>query len=260
MNALNMASNTGTVIERSGILGTKARQESLWTLGIGCLGLALCGPVAAGPNNPDAVSISAVGTNYTLTGEQIISADGTCSRVWVNIKGEVTGTTDDGNGLDNVTYELWDDGTLKDSETLSIPVDSTILVDVTLEFEGLYLTGAAGVGVYESETGLFEDPYYPTDVPGVCSVNPVKCWVSPNIAKRGSTVVFSAEIPNGAKWVKAYNGDLAIATLTDPDGDYVFSGNWKVPTTALPGWHRQLAIKGMTLKNQTIWCLGVNVQ
>lgn len=238
----------------------KASQVWLWSLGVGCLGFMLSGSAMAGPNNPNPPSIDAIGVNYIVTGEQIISDDGTCSRVWVNIKGEVTGTTDDGGGFDNVTYEMWDDGTLKDSETLSIPVESTILVDVTLEFEGLYLQGAPGVGVSELETGLSIDPFYPTDIQGVCSVNPVKCWVTPNIVKTGETVIFSAEVPNGAKWLRAYNGDLQVARLTDADGDGIFTGSWKVPGTALKGWHRQLAIKGMTLKNEEMWCLGVKVK
>lgn len=234
-------------------------KSTLTTLAV-ALGMAFTGAALAGNYGGKApVAPMATGANYVVTGEQIISDDGTCSRVWVNIKGSVTGTTNDGDGKDNVNFELWDDGTLKDSEAVAVPVGSTILVDVTLEFEGLYLHGAAGVGVYEWETGLMQDPFYPTDVPGVCSVNPVKCWVAPNTVAKGGTVTFFAEVPNGANSVKAYNGDLQIANMTDPDGDGVYTGNWKVPATALMGWHRDLSIQAMTGKG-AVWCLGVNVQ
>lgn len=228
-----------------------------------CVGLALFAnfAVAGGPNNPNAPSgpatAEAVG-ELALTGEQIISASGKCNKVTVNIKGVVKGTVDDGGGVDQVTFDLWDDGTLKDSSTLSIPVGSSILVDVTLKFEGLYLTGAPGVGVYANELGWTVDPFYPTDVKGTCSSNPIKCWIEPNSAQKGETVTFYAELPNGARSVKAFNGDLAISNMVDLEGDNIYTGSWKVPGTIQRGWNRQFAIQAFTA-NGEVWCPGVNV-
>ena len=87
-----------------------------------------------------------VGT-MTVTGTQTIAEAGDCSRVELTIAGDLTGDTDDGGGLDQVSFEVWDDGTLKDSQIVSIPVGTTQTVSVHLSFLGLYLTGAPGVGV-----------------------------------------------------------------------------------------------------------------
>jgi len=227
------------------------------------MGLALIGNAAyAGPNRPDsapAVKPSAIAVSDLITtGEQVISDSGKCSKVTVNIKGVVQGTVDDGGGMDQVDFELWDDGTLKDSATLSIPVGSQIAIDVTLKFEGLYLTGAPGVGVYSWELGYGVDPFYPTDVTGTCSSNPIKCWVEPNSGKRGDTVSFFAELPNGARSVKAYNGDIQIANMSDVDGDTIFTGSWKIPGTIQRGWNHQFAIQAVTPSGE-VWCPGVNV-
>lgn len=227
-----------------------------------CIGLALFANFAvAGSNYPNLPSVKpqaeAVGT-LEVTGEQVISTSGKCNKVTVNIKGVVKGTVDDGGGLDQVTFDLWDDGVLKDSSTLSIPVGSSILVDVTLKFEGLYLTGAAGVGVVADELGWYVDPFIPTDVPGTCSSNPIKCWVEPNTAQKGETVTFYAELPNGAKSVKAYNGDLPISNMVDLEGDKIYTGSWKVPNSIQRGWNRQFAIQAFTA-NGEVWCPGVNV-
>lgn len=207
------------------------------------------------PVKPGAVTAAP----YVVTGKQIISASGQCSRVIVNIKGVVTGTTDDGGGLDTVTYELWDDGEVKDSEVVSIPVGLSMAVDVTLEFEGLYKTGAPGVGVLESETGLLIDPFYPTDEAGTCSANPIKCWISPNVVQRGEQVTFFAEVPNGAAKMRAYNGDLPVARLTDPDGDRIYTGTYTIPSNARYGWNYHFGIHGVTLQGEKLYCMGARV-
>ena len=145
--------------------------------------LAAMAPIAAHAqtNGPIAFFNRAVvpGT-LTVTGTQTIAAVGDCSNVQVTVAGDLTGTDDDGGGLDQVRFELWDDGTMKDSEVVAIPVGATQAVSVTMSFLGLYQTGAPGVGVYlsdlPSETGLYSvDPFFPTDVAGTCP----KCGASP---------------------------------------------------------------------------------
>lgn len=106
--------------------------------------------------------------NVTVTGRQIIAPDQSCSSVVIRITGDVTGQVDDGSGLDEVLFELWDDGTLKDSESVFVPVGQTQSVDVTLQFTGTYGTSAPGVGVYAYELGLVEDPFIPVDEVGAC--------------------------------------------------------------------------------------------
>lgn len=127
------------------------------------------GPFANSVTGPSAV----IPGSLTVTGTQTIAQVGGCSRVSVTIAGSITGAVDDGGGVDQVRFELWDDGVLKDSQVVSIPVGVTQPVSVTLGFQGLYLTGAPGVGVavYDppSEQLLFsQDPFFPTDVQGVC--------------------------------------------------------------------------------------------
>src|SRR5262249_33045982 len=111
-----------------------------------------------------------------------IAQAGDCSRVAVTISGSITGDTDDGGGLDRVSFEVWDDGAMKDSEIVSVPVGTTQPVNVTLSFLGLYGSGAPGVGVLVSDVGganLFDqDPFFPTDVTGVCS----QCSPAPQVA------------------------------------------------------------------------------
>jgi len=123
---------------------------------------------------------AAVSGTVTVTGTQTIAEAGDCSDVKVTIAGELNGTVDDGGGVDQVSFQLWDDGTLKDSATVDIPVGSTQPFSVTLSFLGLYLTGAAGVGVLvvdDPSAGILfdQDPFFPTDVAGVCPI----CGASP---------------------------------------------------------------------------------
>jgi len=115
------------------------------------------------------VTISAItDENTTVQGVQTIAGVDECSKNIYYIIGDVTGTNDDGEGLDKVTCEVWDDGILKDSMTLEIQVGETQTAFFQLEFEGVYKTGAAGVGIYCQEIGINEDPFIPKDVLGKC--------------------------------------------------------------------------------------------
>jgi hypothetical protein len=116
---------------------------------------------------------AAIPGTLTVTGTQTIGEVGECSNVQITVTGDITGDTDDGGGADQVRFELWDDGSLKDSEEISVPVGSTVPVSVSLSFLGLYQTGAPGVGVIvvdpPSNGFLFSfDPFLPTDVVGPC--------------------------------------------------------------------------------------------
>ena len=124
-------------------------------------------------NGPEAVARATISGTLTVTGTQTIAQVGECSRVNITIAGSITGDVDDGGGVDQVGFELWDDGTMKDSGELDIPVGTTQPINVTLNFLGQYQTGAPGVGVlvYDlpSHTLLYVvDPFIPTDVAGVC--------------------------------------------------------------------------------------------
>lgn len=133
---------------------------------------------AAATNVPaaaqDAIRVKATGTGFSVTGTQTISCDRTQARVSVTVTATITGVDDLGGGMDEVTFELWDDGELKDSQVVTIAVDETRDVTVTLGFDGLYQTGASGVGVVVSSVAIdyVNDPFIPTDVSG-CVVAPV---------------------------------------------------------------------------------------
>jgi hypothetical protein len=59
----------------------------------------------------------------------------------------VTGTTDDGTG-DIVCASIFDDGAVKVSQCLTVPVGSTQTLTFTLNWNGSILQGAPGVGLY----------------------------------------------------------------------------------------------------------------
>jgi hypothetical protein len=152
----------------------KVRSPGRKLLLCGVLFAALPGAGLAQSNGPGGGRAVVVDT-LTVTGMQTIAEEGDCSEVVVNVAGSLTGTVDDGGGFDQVSVELWDDGTMKDSQVVSIPVDTTQPIDVTLSFLGLYLTGAPGVGVLVVDIPgldllLNEDPFFPTDVLGTCPI------------------------------------------------------------------------------------------
>jgi hypothetical protein len=128
---------------------------------------------AAERNGPVPGPRASLPGTLTLTGTQTIAAEGDCSNVEVRITGDVTGTVDDGAGLDQVALQVWDDGIMKDEVVVQIPVGTTQAIDETLRFLGLYLTGAPGVGVLVVDTPgggllLSVDPFFPEDVVGTC--------------------------------------------------------------------------------------------
>ncbi len=166
--------------------------KTLFSKTLLAVALALpCAAMAGGGNigrkAPVAPSAVAVGA-MEVTGQQVVSQDENCSKVVIRVTGQVTGVNDDGGGMDNVTFELWDDGQLKDSVEIQVPVGQTQQVDVTMAFAGRYLTGAAGVGVYAGEIGLNSDPFIPTDVAGTCETLPISGKVV-NLKSRGLSVV-----------------------------------------------------------------------
>ncbi|MCX7556651.1 hypothetical protein OS187_07420 [Xanthomonadaceae bacterium JHOS43] len=114
------------------------------------------------PHSTQIATAKASTESVTVTGVQ------TCERTDITIAGSVTGTTDQGDGMDFITLELWDDGTLMDSAQVDVPVGDTISFNEILGFFGPYLTSASGVGVYivdsDGSTSLFtSDPFVPVD-------------------------------------------------------------------------------------------------
>lgn len=217
----------------------------------------------AGSNIPESSGkirpFSAAVGDLTVTGIQTIAPTNDCSSVSVTITGKIQGLVDDGGGMDQVTFELWDDGMLKDSETVSVLVGNTRSIVVTMSFTGVYGTSAPGVGVIASEVGLYADPFYPTDVAGYC---PAKCWITPSVAKAGDFITFNVELPTSAapSLVKAYNGDLPLVTLKDPDQDGIWTGNWQVPAGInTKGWKSNFSIL-ITEGGVNRWCPGFKLE
>jgi Bacterial pre-peptidase C-terminal domain len=105
---------------------------------------------------------------FEVTGTQTIATQGSCSHVSVTVSGWAEATTDDGGGFDVITFELWDDGEVKDSKDISVAVGTCQFFSITMSFEGLYMTEASGVGVYASELDWKVDPFIPTDIEGRC--------------------------------------------------------------------------------------------
>ncbi|ANS79916.1 N-acetylmuramoyl-L-alanine amidase [Serinicoccus hydrothermalis] len=114
--------------------------------------------------------------DYEIAGVQFVNDD--CSRNEYAIDATVTGTTDDIAGFDRVEFQVWDDGTLKDSRTLEVAVGTTRDLHAFLSFVGLYGDGAPGVGIVINDvdadgnyvSGLMtEDPFFPEDVDGPCA-------------------------------------------------------------------------------------------
>ncbi len=146
----------------------------LMALGLS-LGMGMSAALAG--NAPSLPGLEAtLPSTLTVTGTQTIASVGGCSRVDVNITGPVTGTNDLGGGLDRIRLALWDDGIEEDFAIVTIPVGQTVTINVNLGFEGLYGTGAPGIGVFvydgpDSNFGallLDLDPFFPTDIAGSC--------------------------------------------------------------------------------------------
>jgi hypothetical protein len=112
-------------------------------------------------------SLAAIGS-VSVSGTQTIADNGECSFNEYHITGSVTGNTNDGNGLDEVSCSVWDDGEKKDEKSAFIPVGTTQNIDIKLSFEGVFGTSAPGVGIQCTELGVNEDPFYPQEVTGTC--------------------------------------------------------------------------------------------
>lgn len=126
------------------------------------------GETLNGPLSAPERAITAEGS-FEVTGFQVLEPE--CQKTSVTISGTLTGTTDDGDGYDQVTFELWDDGELKDSKDVSVRVGETININITLAFDSLYGTLAPGVGVLVNDNGNYIfilDPFYPQDIEGEC--------------------------------------------------------------------------------------------
>lgn len=230
--------------------------------------LALCGaaaPALAQSNIPGPMIDAIIPGALAVTGTQTIADVGDCSRVSVTISGDVTGAVDDGGGVDQVSFQLWDDGSLKDSAVIDVPVGSTETVEVTLSFLGLYLSGAPGVGVLVREepggSVLFsEDPFFPIDVAGVCP----SCGITPQsgCTAPGKSLLLLKNHPTDEnkdklvwKWLKG--PEVLLADLGDPTDATSYSlciyagGNLAAHSIdAGPNW-KTLGTKGYKQKDPT---------
>jgi len=81
----------------------------------------------------------------------------------------ITGTTNDGSG-DLVCATIWDDGTPKVSQCLSVPVGATQTLTWTLNWTGSILTGAPGVGLYVVDATSAATP---TTGGAISSIDPI---------------------------------------------------------------------------------------
>lgn len=116
------------------------------------LGLASAGPVASAT----ALSFSGLsGAEYDTAGVYVLGD--------INF----TGDTDDGGGMDDILFRLWDDGIVKFSQTYSLAVGTSGSFHFEVFYAGLVGTAAQGVGLYlydlpTDSLATYIDPY---DVP-----------------------------------------------------------------------------------------------
>ena len=122
-------------------------------------------------NGPKQSCLRAQLLDYNISGIQYYYKDGNCTYNEYTVTLKATGDKDDdGNGNDEILIAVWDDGTIKDSKIIKIPVGSTQTITATLTFSGVYKTGAPGVGIYiyddiNRNTELAStDPYTPTQI------------------------------------------------------------------------------------------------
>ncbi|WP_134773377.1 cell wall-binding repeat-containing protein [Ornithinimicrobium flavum] len=179
-------------------------------------GTAAAALLAAGSLTALAALPAAAATleDYEITGVQFINED--CSRNEYVVNGTVTGTTDDGGGFDRLSFQVWDDGVLKDSREREVAVGSTVDLTAFLSFVGLYGTGAPGVGIIIEDITAsgsdgylaLEDPFFPEDVDGPCTFDVERIGGADRVA---TSVLLSQQ-----KFVRA--DTVMIATAADyPD-------------------------------------------
>lgn len=153
--------------------------------------------------------------DYEISGVQFVNDD--CSRNEYAIDASITGTTDDIAGFDRVEFQVWDDGTLKDSRTLEVEVGTTRDVHAFLSFVGFYGSGAPGVGIVINDVdaagavvGTLDvvDPFFPDDVDGPCTFDVERIG--------GPTRIETAAMLSEQKFVMADTAVIATST-TYPD-------------------------------------------
>lgn len=111
---------------------------------------------------------SVVELGLNLEGTEYISSDSSCKKVEVEIHGAVRGTVDDQDGHDKFTCKLYDDGHLKDTKTIFIPVGVSRFINIKLSYYGSVGHDAKGVGVYCDDV-FKRDPYMPIEkINNVC--------------------------------------------------------------------------------------------
>jgi hypothetical protein len=102
--------------------------------------LAKNGPPGASPSATAAGALTVVSAN---------SFPGPNNQVVATLP--VTGTTDDGGGNDIVCATIFDDGSIRVSQCLTVAVGATQTLTFTLNWTGPILTGAPGVGLYTND-------------------------------------------------------------------------------------------------------------
>jgi len=119
----------------------------------------------------------AAATSVTVTGTQTDGPQGGCSFVEITIEADIEGINDLGGGNDEVRFSVYDDGTERAFEVVSVPVGTTETVSVTLTFEGVIAQENEGVGAYifdgpdvDFNSGIISmnDPFNPDVVVGSC--------------------------------------------------------------------------------------------
>lgn len=201
-------------------------------------------------------SPTAVGTYDIYSAQQYIGLE-QCTYNIYRIRGEVTGVDNDtGTGFDEIEFQVWDDGALKDSETITVAVGMTANYDITLQFEGIYGSGAPGVGLY-SEIGLSIDPFYPEDVIVEDCEQALKCWVTPTTANAGDEVTVHAKLnlTEPGVTMTAYSISLVpVVNMYDLDGDGEYTGSFTVNQLSHRGPH--LYPVRATIGEDVYWCPG----
>ncbi|MEI4486454.1 hypothetical protein V8J36_09645 [Frigidibacter sp. MR17.14] len=95
----------------------------------------------------------------------------------VYVLGDVnfTADTDDGGGMDDILFQLWDDFVVKFETTYSLAVGTSGSFHFEVYYPGLVGTSAQGVGLYVTDNGFYAEYIDPYDVPHYS--DPSECQV-----------------------------------------------------------------------------------
>lgn len=112
----------------------------------------------------------------TFSFSDLTGAEYDTAGVFVTGKLTFTGSFDDGLGLDDVLFQLWDDGMIKFQQVYSLALGVTDSFSFAVFYPGLVGTSAPGVGLVLSDassSGYFIDPFYVPHYkdPSECRVN-----------------------------------------------------------------------------------------